>query len=295
MLPFTGASLYLGRRPDAVRADEERLLATKHGSVHQWRDVLWMNFALDDAKKAASLVHNEHYFEPEFGNSWTATFAWMRALESARPRRARRPGRHDELRRLPEGPDAHLCCLQPGRRSPSRHLHRRRDARRSPRRDAHGGRRRALNPKLANRTRTRTEHGERHDGHAHRHRSGRHRARAQDHRGAVGVLMALFFAIGFLTCLNDIIIPHFKAIFALDYTRAMLVQFSFFAAYFVVSDPLRASRSGSSATSAPSWSASASRRSAASASTPPRRSARTRSSSGRSSSSPRGSRSCRSR
>ncbi len=49
--------------------------------------------------------------------------------------------------------------------------------------------------------------------------------------------MALFFAIGFLTCLNDIIVPHFKAIFALDYTRAMLIQFSFFAAYFVVSAP----------------------------------------------------------
>ena len=59
----------------------------------------------------------------------------------------------------------------------------------------------------------------------------------KDHRGASTVLMALFFAIGFLTCLNDIIIPHFKAIFALDYTRAMLIQFSFFAAYFVVSAP----------------------------------------------------------
>ena len=42
--------------------------------------------------------------------------------------------------------------------------------------------------------------------------------RAQ-HRAASFVLMALFFAIGFLTCLNDIIIPHFKSIFDLDYTR----------------------------------------------------------------------------
>jgi MFS transporter, FHS family, L-fucose permease len=59
----------------------------------------------------------------------------------------------------------------------------------------------------------------------------------RDYRGAAGLLMALFFAIGFLTCLNDIIVPHFKAIFALDYTRAMLIQFSFFTAYFVVSGP----------------------------------------------------------
>jgi MFS transporter, FHS family, L-fucose permease len=59
----------------------------------------------------------------------------------------------------------------------------------------------------------------------------------RDYRVASAILMALFFAIGFLTCLNDIIVPHFKAIFTLDYTRAMLIQFSFFTAYFVISGP----------------------------------------------------------
>jgi FHS family L-fucose permease-like MFS transporter len=42
---------------------------------------------------------------------------------------------------------------------------------------------------------------------------------------------------GFLTCLNDILIPHLKAVFSLNYTQAMLIQFSFFAAYFIVSLP----------------------------------------------------------
>lgn len=56
-------------------------------------------------------------------------------------------------------------------------------------------------------------------------------------RIAARVLFGLFFAFGFLTCLNDIVIPHFKAIFALDYARATLVQFCFFAAYFVMSPP----------------------------------------------------------
>lgn len=51
------------------------------------------------------------------------------------------------------------------------------------------------------------------------------------------VLTSLFFMWGFLTCLNDIIIPHFKAVFELDYARAMLVQFAFFTAYAVVSLP----------------------------------------------------------
>ena len=51
------------------------------------------------------------------------------------------------------------------------------------------------------------------------------------------VLSSLFFIWGFLTCLNDIIIPHLKAVFDLNYAQAMLIQFAFFAAYFVVSLP----------------------------------------------------------
>jgi len=42
---------------------------------------------------------------------------------------------------------------------------------------------------------------------------------------------------GFLTCLNDILIPHLKAVFELNYTRAMLIQFTFFGAYFLMSLP----------------------------------------------------------
>ncbi len=60
---------------------------------------------------------------------------------------------------------------------------------------------------------------------------------AHSRRVASGVLIGLFFVIGFLTCLNDIIVPHFKAIFELDYTRATLIQFSFFTAYLVISPP----------------------------------------------------------
>jgi FHS family L-fucose permease-like MFS transporter len=43
----------------------------------------------------------------------------------------------------------------------------------------------------------------------------------------------LFFMWGFITCLNDILIPHFKAIFVLTYFKSMLIQFAFFGAYFV--------------------------------------------------------------
>jgi FHS family L-fucose permease-like MFS transporter len=42
---------------------------------------------------------------------------------------------------------------------------------------------------------------------------------------------------GFLTCLNDILIPHLKSIFELSYAKAMLIQFAFFSAYFLFSVP----------------------------------------------------------
>ncbi|WP_448548480.1 sugar MFS transporter [Thalassotalea fusca] len=50
-------------------------------------------------------------------------------------------------------------------------------------------------------------------------------------------LTSLFFMWGFITCLNDILIPYLKGAFDLSYTQAMLVQFCFFSAYFIVSLP----------------------------------------------------------
>ena len=54
---------------------------------------------------------------------------------------------------------------------------------------------------------------------------------------AMAMVSTLFFAWGFLTVLNDILIPHFKEIFGLYYRGAMLVQTAFFGSYFVFSFP----------------------------------------------------------
>jgi FHS family L-fucose permease-like MFS transporter len=51
------------------------------------------------------------------------------------------------------------------------------------------------------------------------------------------IVTTLFFMWGFLTCLNDILVPHLKSIFGLSYARVMLVQFAFFSAYFLFSVP----------------------------------------------------------
>lgn len=54
---------------------------------------------------------------------------------------------------------------------------------------------------------------------------------------ALTSLTTLFFMWGFITCLNDILIPHLKGVFDLTYSQAMLIQFCFFGAYFLVSIP----------------------------------------------------------
>jgi MFS transporter, FHS family, L-fucose permease len=56
-------------------------------------------------------------------------------------------------------------------------------------------------------------------------------------RMALIVVTSLFFMWGFVTVLNDVLVPHLKAIFDLNYAKVMLIQFSFFSAYFLFSIP----------------------------------------------------------
>lgn len=59
-----------------------------------------------------------------------------------------------------------------------------------------------------------------------------------NHTSPLVVLTTLFFMMGFITCMNDILIPHLKEIFDLSYVQAMLIQFCFFTAYAVMSIPM---------------------------------------------------------
>ena len=55
----------------------------------------------------------------------------------------------------------------------------------------------------------------------------------QSHRVSFSIMTSLFFLWGFMTVLNDILIPNFKDAFQLNHFQAMLVQFAFFGAYFI--------------------------------------------------------------
>jgi MFS transporter, FHS family, L-fucose permease len=54
---------------------------------------------------------------------------------------------------------------------------------------------------------------------------------------AIAVLSIIFFTWGGLTSLNDVLIPHLKAVFEMNYAQTMLIQFTFFSTYLVMSIP----------------------------------------------------------
>ncbi len=60
---------------------------------------------------------------------------------------------------------------------------------------------------------------------------------APRYTSALAAVTTLFFLWGFITCLNDILIPYLKAIFQLSYSQANLINLCFFGAYFLMSIP----------------------------------------------------------
>ena len=60
---------------------------------------------------------------------------------------------------------------------------------------------------------------------------------SEKYPGALAMVTVLFFFWGFVTVLNDILVPHLKSVFDLNYTKVMLIQFAFFLAYFIFSIP----------------------------------------------------------
>lgn len=56
-------------------------------------------------------------------------------------------------------------------------------------------------------------------------------------KSALFMVITLFFLWGFITSLNDILIPHLKSLFTLNYAEVMLMQTFFFSAYAVFAFP----------------------------------------------------------
>src|SRR6201997_3652665 len=62
-------------------------------------------------------------------------------------------------------------------------------------------------------------------------------AQTSSRKAALAGVTSLFFMWGFVTVLNDVLVPHLKSIFDLKYAKASLIQSAFFLAYFLFSLP----------------------------------------------------------
>jgi FHS family L-fucose permease-like MFS transporter len=60
---------------------------------------------------------------------------------------------------------------------------------------------------------------------------------APGYTAALAVLTTVFFMWGFATVLNDILVPHLKAVFQLNYGQSLLIQFAFYLGYLLMAIP----------------------------------------------------------
>ncbi len=60
---------------------------------------------------------------------------------------------------------------------------------------------------------------------------------APGYRGALTVLASLFFMWGFITVINNTLLPHLRSVFQLSYTQTTMIESVWFIAYFVASIP----------------------------------------------------------
>src|SRR6516164_10990054 len=64
-----------------------------------------------------------------------------------------------------------------------------------------------------------------------------HQNTSERYGAALTVLATVFFMWGFATVLNDILVPHLKAVFSLNYGESLLIQFVFYLGYLLMSLP----------------------------------------------------------
>ncbi|MBO9519355.1 MAG: sugar MFS transporter [Porphyrobacter sp.] len=60
---------------------------------------------------------------------------------------------------------------------------------------------------------------------------------SQTYRPALTLLASLFFMWGFITVINNTLLPHLRSVFDLNYTQTTLIESVWFIAYFVASIP----------------------------------------------------------
>ena len=82
-LPFTPASLYMGRHPDYVKKNHDRIVAVRKGGAdynNGWGDLVCMFGALEDPARAAKYIDAVPNCKTERGNSHAFMYHWIHTL-----------------------------------------------------------------------------------------------------------------------------------------------------------------------------------------------------------------------
>ncbi|WP_024286128.1 glycosyl hydrolase [Cellulomonas sp. KRMCY2] len=79
-LPITGGHLYLGIRPDDVRANYAELVTANHGNPTVWQDIAWSYLALGDGPAALAALDAQPGYPVEEGESRAHTYHWVANL-----------------------------------------------------------------------------------------------------------------------------------------------------------------------------------------------------------------------
>src|SRR3954463_3481197 len=60
---------------------------------------------------------------------------------------------------------------------------------------------------------------------------------AASHRPALALLATLFFMWGFISVINNTLLPHLRSVFELNYLQTTLIESTWFIGYLVASTP----------------------------------------------------------
>jgi endoglucanase Acf2 len=84
-LPFTPASIYMGRHPDYVRKNHDRIVERRKGGRdynNGWGDLLIMFYALSDPAAAAAFIDSTPNCKLEGGNTHAFMYHWIYTLNN---------------------------------------------------------------------------------------------------------------------------------------------------------------------------------------------------------------------
>lgn len=81
MLPFTGGSFYLGRKPEYVQTNYDEIVKELNSPPKIWQDIIWQYLALADPNPALALYYANPTYTPFDGETKAHTYHWLYNLK----------------------------------------------------------------------------------------------------------------------------------------------------------------------------------------------------------------------